>query len=93
MDSLWEFVRQPYILACSLRDGAVIRNMDESYFKHVGLTCEIWSREGRGVVWRARGRGVSDDRRVRDGELIAESMRYLADEIPATVPDYGRELW
>ncbi|MDR2578395.1 MAG: hypothetical protein LBC70_06250 [Chitinispirillales bacterium] len=93
MDSLWAFVRQPYLLVYTLKDGARIQNMDESHFKHVSVVCEIWSRDGRGVVWRASVRGVSDDRRVLDSEILAESMRRLVRSIPAVAPDYGQEEW
>jgi len=93
MDSLWVHVAQPYILVYALVDGADIRNVDESRFRHVTLTCEIWCREGREVVWRATVKGVSDDRRMVDRELLAASMRFLAESIPASSPEYGRERW
>jgi hypothetical protein len=93
MDALWEGIEQPYLLVYTLKDGAVIKNMDESVFKHVSVTCEIWNRDGRGVVWRASARGVSDDRRVSDREILVETMRRLAEAIPAFAPDYGRESW
>jgi hypothetical protein len=86
MDSLWSFVRQPYILVYALRDGAVIRNMDESLFKHVSVTCEIWSRDGRMVMWRSACKGVTDDMYVEDSKILAESIRLLAEAIPAAAP-------
>jgi len=93
MDSLWERVAQPYLLVYTLRAGALINNVDRSLFKHASVACELWSREERAVVWRASCMGVSDDRAVPDGELMAEGMRRLAEAIPATAPNYGREAW
>ena len=93
MDSLWEAVRYPYLLAFTLRDGATIRNLDGSVFMHVSIMAELWRRGDREVVWRAQCRGVSDDKGMTDSELIAESMRYLAAAIPATAPNYGQENW
>jgi hypothetical protein len=93
MDSLWVHIAQPFILVYALQDGAEIRNIDGSRFKHVTVSCEIWSREGREVVWRATVKGVSDDGRMADSELLAASMRFLAESIPVTAPEYGRERW
>jgi len=93
MDSLWVHVAQPYILVYTLWDGADIKNVDESIFKHVTLICELWRRDGREVVWRASVKGVSDDGRMADGELLASSMRFLAESIPFSAPEYGRESW
>jgi len=93
MDSLWAHVDHPFILVYALRDGAQILNTDGSVFMHVTVVCELWSREWRAVVWRASCKGVSDDGKTPDGELLAESMRILAEAIPATAPDYGRESW
>jgi hypothetical protein len=93
MDSLWEYVAQPYLLVYALRAGALINNVDKSMFKHARLVCELWSREERAVIWRASCMGVSDDKGVPDGELMAEGMRHLAGAIPPTMPNYGREAW
>jgi len=93
MDSLWEYIAQPYLLVYALRAGALISNVDRSVFKHASVVCELWSREERAVVWRASCMGVSDDRGVPDGELMAEGMRRLAEAIPPTLPNYGREAW
>ncbi|MCL2219160.1 MAG: hypothetical protein FWC23_04415 [Chitinispirillia bacterium] len=93
MDSLWVHVEQPYLLVYSLRDGAEIINVDQSFFKHVTVICEIWSRDGREVVWRASYKGVSDDSRMTDGELLSESVKALVRNIPPTAPEYGRENW
>jgi len=93
MDTLWASVRQEYILAFTLRDGAVIHNLDGSVFSHVSVMAELWNSGGREVVWRAQCRGVSDDRAMTDSELIAETMRSLVEAIPATAPNYGREQW
>ena len=67
--------------------------MDQSFFKHVTVICEIWSRDGREVVWRASYKGVSDDSRMTDGELLSESVKALVRNIPPTAPEYGRENW
>jgi hypothetical protein len=93
MDSVWAYMAQPYALACSLSDGAEIRNMDGSVFKHAGVRCELWDRDGREVVWRALCKAVSDDGGVADSRLISESLRRLAEAIPGAVPNYGRESW
>lgn len=93
MDSLWEYVVQPYLLVYALRAGALINNLDRSRFKHASVVCELWSRDERAVVWRASCTGVSDDRGVPDGELMAEGMRRLVEAIPPTAPNYGREAW
>jgi len=93
MDSLWEYVAQPYLLVYALRAGALINNVDKSMFKHARLVGELWSREERAVIWRASCMGVSDDKGVPDGRLMAEGMRYLAEAIPPTVPNYGHEAW
>jgi hypothetical protein len=93
MDSLWDHVAQPYLLVYALRAGALINNVDKSIFKHARLVCELWSREERAVIWRASCMGVSDDKGVPDGKLMAEGMRHLAGAIPPTAPNYGREAW
>jgi len=93
MDSLWAYVAQPYLLVYALRGGAFVRNVDRSVFKHAGMVCELWSRDERAVVWRAWCTGVSDDRGVPDGALVAEGMRRLAEAIPPTLPNYGSEAW
>jgi hypothetical protein len=93
MDALWESLAEPYILVYALRDGAVISNLDESVFKHASVVCELWSRDQRAVVWRAACKGVSDDKRMAESGMMAESMRRLAEAIPATLPNYGREAW
>jgi hypothetical protein len=93
MDSIWKYAGQPYILAFSLIDGASIRNMDNSVFKQVSVRCDLWSREGRAVVWRAVCKGVSDDGNVDDSQLILESVRLLTEAIPRTMPNYGQESW
>jgi hypothetical protein len=93
MDALWESVAQPYVLVYALRGGAVINNLDESVFKHASVVCELWSRDQRAVVWRAACKGVSDDKRMAESGIMAESMRRLAEAIPATAPNYGREAW
>jgi len=93
MDSLWDYVAQPYLLVYALRGGASINNLDNSTFKHAGVVCELWSREERAVVWRASCVGVSDDRGIPDGVLMAEGMQRLAEAIPPTLPNYGREAW
>jgi len=93
MDSLWQHVAQPYLLVYSLRAGALVNNVDKSLFKHASVVCELWSREERAVVWRASCMGVSDDKDVPDGELMAEGMRHLVEAIPPTLPNYGREAW
>jgi len=93
MDSIWQHVRQPYIMVFSLIDGASIRNMDDSVFKQVSVRCDLWSRDSREVVWRSMCKAVSDDGRIEDSRLIAESMRLLTGEIPQTMPNYGRESW
>ena len=93
MDSLWQHVAQPYLLVYALRAGAYINNVDKSLFKHASVVCELWSREERAVVWRASCMGVSDDRKVPDDELMAEGMQRLAEAIPPTLPNYGREAW
>lgn len=93
MDSLWAHVAQPYLLVYALRDGAFIKNVNKSVFKRAGLACELWSRDERAVVWRASCTGVSDDRSIPDGELMAEGMSRLAEAIPPTLPNYGHEAW
>jgi hypothetical protein len=93
MDSLWEHVAQPYLLVYALRSGAGITNIDTSLFKHASVVCELWSREERAVMWRAACTGVSDDSGVPDGRLMADGMKRLAEAIPATAPNYGREAW
>jgi len=93
MDSLWEYVAQPYLLVYALRAGALIKNVDNSVFKHASVVCELWSRDERAVVWRASCTGVSDDRNIPDDELMAEGMRRLAEAIPPTLPNYGHEAW
>ena len=93
MDSIWKYLGQPYVFVFSLADGASIRNMDNSVFKQVSVRCDLWSREGRAVVWRAVCKGVSDDGNVDDSQLIIESMRLLTEAIPQTAPNYGRESW
>jgi len=93
MDSLWDHVAQPYLLVYALRAGAFVNNVDRSVFKHAVVMCELWSREERAVVWRASCMGVSDDKGIPDGELMAEGMRRLAEAIPPTLPNYGREAW
>jgi len=93
MDTLWEYVAQPYLLVYTLRAGALINNVDRSLFKHASVVCELWSRDERAVVWRASCMGVSDDRGVPDGILMAEGMRRIAEAIPPTAPNYGREAW
>jgi hypothetical protein len=93
MDSLWEHAAQPYLLVYALRAGAGITNIDTSRFKHASVVCELWSREERAVLWRAACTGVSNDKGVPDGRLMAEGMRRLAEAIPPTAPNYGREAW
>ncbi|MDR2591354.1 MAG: hypothetical protein LBC59_00920 [Chitinispirillales bacterium] len=93
MDSLWAHIAQPYLLVYTLRAGAIINNVDKSLFKHASLVCELWSREQRAVVWRASCMGVSDDKHVSDARLMAEGMLHLAEAIPPTAPNYGREAW
>ncbi|GBU22607.1 hypothetical protein R80B4_02517 [Fibrobacteres bacterium R8-0-B4] len=93
LDSLWAYVAQPYLLVYALRMGAFINNTDRSLFKHASLVGELWSREERAVVWRASCMGVSEDRGVSDGKLMAEGMRHIAGAIPPTGPNYGREAW
>ncbi len=93
MDTLWAHVAQPYLLVYALRAGALITNVDKSVFMHAGVVCELWNRDERAVVWRASCTGVSDDRGVSDGELMAEGMRRLVGAIPPTLPNYGREAW
>jgi len=93
MDSVWKYAGQPYIMVFSLVDGASIRNMDNSVFKQVSVRCDLWSREGREVVWRSVCKGVSDDGNVDDSQLIAESVRLLTEALPKTMPNYGRESW
>jgi hypothetical protein len=93
MDSLWRHIAQPYLLVYTLRSGALINNVDQSLFKHASVVCELWSREERAVVWRASCMGVSDDKGVSDDVLMSEGMRRLAEAIPPTLPNYGREAW
>jgi hypothetical protein len=93
MDSLWEHAAQPYLLVYALRAGAGIKNIDTSLFKHASVVCELWSREERAVLWRAACTGVSDDKGVPDARLMAGGIVRLAEAIPQTAPNYGREAW
>lgn len=88
MDNIWKYAGQPYILAFSLVNGTSVRNMDNSVFKQVDVRCELWSREGREVVWRSVCKGVSDDGNIDDSQLILESMRLLTEAIPKTPVNY-----
>jgi len=93
MDSIWKYVRQPYILVFSLAGGASVNGMDGGVFKQVSVRGDLWSRDGREVVWRSVCKGVSDDRTVDDSRLIAESVQQLAEALPKARPNYGRESW
>ncbi|MDR0307329.1 MAG: hypothetical protein LBI42_10910 [Chitinispirillales bacterium] len=92
-DSLWNSVRQHYLLVYSIRNGMSVRNIDTSVYKKFIVECELWSVEHRAVVWRAQCGGVSEDKRSRDKQMLAESMKYLAQMVPAVQPGYGPESW
>jgi len=92
-DSLWNSVRQQYLLVYSIKSGMSVRNMDRSVYRQFVIECELWSVEHRAIVWKARCQGVSDDKRKSDKRMLAQSMKHLAQMIPAVQPGYGPESW
>ncbi|MDR3013141.1 MAG: hypothetical protein LBU70_08020 [Chitinispirillales bacterium] len=86
MDSLWGFVEQQYLLVFAIADGAVVHGLNDSYYKHVRVTCEVWCRRTRRAVWQSSCMGVSDDSRMEERDLLAESVRRIIEAIPAASP-------
>jgi len=92
-DSIWNSVKQDYLLVYSLRGGMSVRNLNRSVYKRFNIECELWSVKERAVVWRAQSRGASDDKRTNEKVMLSESMRRLMHFIPAVQPGYGSESW
>lgn len=92
-DSIWNLVKQDYLLVYSLREGMSVRNLDKSVYKRFSIECELWSVKQRAVVWSAQSGGVSDDKRVNEKMMLSHSMRRLALMIPVVQPGYGPESW
>jgi len=92
-DSIWNRVKQDYLLVYSLRGGMSVRNLDKSVYKQFSIECELWSVRERAIVWRAQSSGASDDKRANEKRMLSESMKRLVNLIPAVQPGYGPESW